>query len=193
MEEIWKDIPGYEGLYQVSNLGRVKSLNTIINCKGANGIDTHLRKGRVLKQCLDSKGYYFVGLSKNSIVKFKRIHKLMMDVFVPNVNKLPCINHKDGNKLNNTLDNLEWCTYSWNTKEAFRLGLNKSATKGKYGKDISYCKPIMQFSKDGTLIKEWASATEVKHELGYQDNNIRAVCRGVRKYAHGYVWKFKKD
>lgn len=106
MQEIWKDIPNYEGLYQVSNIGNVKILN-------ANG-------DKILKKSISS-GYYCVGLKG----KLYYVHKLVAFAFIPNPNNLPLINHKDGNKQNNNINNLEWCTYSHNTKEAYRLGLIK--------------------------------------------------------------------
>lgn len=127
--EIWKDIPEYEGLYQISNYGRVKSLDTIINCKGARNIDKHLRHGRILKQSLNQKGYYYVNLSKNGKIKNVRIHRLVAKCFVDNPSNLKLINHIDGNKENNYYINLEWCDYSHNIKEAYRIGLKK---KPKY-------------------------------------------------------------
>lgn len=98
--EIWKDIKGYEGLYQISNLGNVKSLrkNVILKCS----------------KCSREGNYYKAGLYKNGKTKTILVHKLVANAFIPNPNNLPCINHKDENKLNNKADNLEWCTYKQN-------------------------------------------------------------------------------
>ena len=191
MEE-WKDIKNYEGLYQVSNLGNVKSLDTMINCKGANNIDEHLRKGRILKKNIATTGYYSINLSKNGKIKYVRVHRLVAEAFIPNPNNLPCINHKDGNKLNNEISNLEWCSYSYNNSEAYRIGLKQNKYKGKYGKDAQFSKPLLQFSMNGELIREWENANQVKRELGFCAENIRSVCNGRRKQANGYKWKYKE-
>ena len=190
--EIWKDIKGYEGLYQVSSLGNVRSLDTMINCKGAKNIDKHLRKGKVLKKYIGTSGYYTINLSKNSKIKVYRVHRLIANAFIPNINNLPLINHKDGNKLNNNINNLEWCTYAYNNKEAYRIGLKVGAEKGKYGKYSKFSKPLLQYSVNGELIKEWENAEQVKRELGYCPENIRNVCNGRRKIANGYIWKYKE-
>ena len=191
--EQWRDIEEFKGLYQVSNLGRVRSLDAIINCKGAKNIDSHLRKGKVLKQIINTKGYYYVNLSKNSKVKNLRVHRLVALAFIDNPNNHKLINHKDGNKLNNNVENLEWCDYSYNLKEAHRLGLNINKYKGKYGKDAQFSKPLLQYDLDGKYIREWENAVQVKKELGYCAENIRSVCKGKRKQANGYKWKYKEE
>lgn len=112
MVEIWKDIVGYEGLYQVSNMGRVKSLNY-----------NHTLEERILKN-IKSNGYYYrVMLYKNKKGKSIRIHRLVGNAFIKNPDNKPCINHIDGNKSNNRVDNLEWCTYKENTEHAFITGM----------------------------------------------------------------------
>ncbi len=128
MQEIFKDIPGYEGLYQVSNLGRVRSLDR--TRKGAYNKAIAI-KGRILKSSVSNKGYELVGLCKNSVSKKKTVHRLVMLAFIPNPNNLPIINHIDGDKLNNNISNLEWCDYKHNSKEAARIGLIKSEIYSK--------------------------------------------------------------
>ena len=91
------------------------------------------------------------------------------------------------------LDNLEWCDYSHNLKEAHRLGLNINKYKGKYGKEAQFSKPLLQYDLDGNFIKEWENAVQVKRELGYCAENIRNVCKGRRKQANGYKWKYKEE
>lgn len=115
--EIWKDIPNYEGMYQASNLGQIRSLRR-------NGT-----LGRILKGEIDDSGYIKVALSKNNKIKKYKIHRLVAQTFIPNLNDLPQINHKDGNKKNNCINNLEWCTASYNTRHSYINNLNK--TKGK--------------------------------------------------------------
>lgn len=127
MEEIWKDIKGYEGLYQVSNLGRVKRIKFINNIveKPCN---------KILFNKNDNLGYVQVTLCKNNTRHYKRMHRLVAEAFIPNPLNYPCVNHIDGNKQNNSINNLEWCTHSYNTRHAMRTGLFdmekfKSATR----------------------------------------------------------------
>ncbi len=116
MQELFRDIEGYEGLYQISNLGNVRSFKAV--SKGGN-----------LKPVY-RKGYLTVTLRKNGVSKIHSIHRLIATAFIPNPDNLPCVNHKDGNKLNNDLSNLEWCTYSHNNKHAYKTGLKNYAFTG---------------------------------------------------------------
>ena len=127
MEEIWKDIPSYEGLYQASNLGNIRSLDRIRKQFNHNGIATVKYKGKTLKkQIKKGTGYYTVTLyDNNRKAKIKLIHRLIAETFLKNDNNNPVVNHIDGNKKNNCVENLEWCTQSHNVKESYRLGLQK--------------------------------------------------------------------
>lgn len=109
MSEIWKDIPNYENLYQVSNYGRVRSLHN------------RFKNKTYLKGCKNSKGYLLVTLCKNHTQKAFNIHRLVAEAFIPNPNNLPCVNHIDENKINNIFTNLEWCTYQYNNTYGHRL------------------------------------------------------------------------
>jgi hypothetical protein len=124
MQEIFKDIKGYEGLYQISNLVCVKSLERFADV--SNG-GKRLVKQRILKTCMmgTNCGYVGVVLCKESKYKSFRIHRLIAIAFIPNPDNKPCVNHLDGNKLNNNIDNLEWCTHSENNKHALKTGLRK--------------------------------------------------------------------
>lgn len=119
--EKWNDIPGYQGLYQASNLGQIKSLSRPCTIRGR----VHLKYERILKPGINSRGYRGLGLWKNEKRISWNVHRLVLMAFVPNNNNLPFINHIDGNKLNNNLDNLEWCTRQHNVDHASKLGLNK--------------------------------------------------------------------
>lgn len=129
MVEVWKDIKGYEGLYQISDVGRVKSLDQYIKCKKNN---KRLIKGKILKTYINENGYEWVRLYNNTKRKIYRVHRLVAEAFIDNPENKPCVNHKDGNKENNKLDNLEWCTHSENMKHAFQNKLWTSWNKGKH-------------------------------------------------------------
>ena len=116
-EEIWKDVVGYESLYQVSNLGNVKSMKY-----------AYINKIRILTFHYNKKGYRRVHLTKNKIDKYLSVHRLVAEAFIPNPNNYPQVNHKDGNKLNNSVDNLEWCTNEYNFQHALRFSLKNRKT-----------------------------------------------------------------
>ena len=166
MIEIWKDIEGYEGLYQVSNLGRVKSL--------------WFGKEKILKGGKDSSGYIFVVLSKEGKIKYFQIHRLVASAFLDNSNNLPCINHINEDKTNNRVENLEWCTYQYNN--------NYGTHNERMAKTKSI--PILQFSKEDNFIRKWESATQVERELNFNEGNINKCCKGKQKSAYDYKWHY---
>ena len=181
-EETWKDIKGYEGLYQVSNMGRVKSLERTVTSK--NGSKQY-RKERILKPRPNGKGYLRVNLFKSSSeTKDFYIHRLVCEAFHENPENKPCVNHIDENKTNNTASNLEWCTYKENSNHGTR---NARMAKG-VAKALS--KPVGQYTREGELIKVWQSTREVERQLGFAHLAISKVARGKRKTAYGYVWKY---
>lgn len=161
-KEIWKDVKEYEGLYQVSNLGNVRN-----------------SKKNILYKSLTS--YYGVKLCKNNIKKFKIIHRLVAEAFIPNPNKLEEVNHKDGNKLNNNVENLEWCTKSENMIHAYKNKLAKPTR-------IS---PVIQYDLQGNLIKKYNSIKEARLQ-NKKCSKISDCCIGNRKTAGGFVWKYAK-
>lgn len=167
MQEIWKDIKGFEGLYQISNLGNVKSFY----------------KGRTyIKKCtLGSRGYLFVNLSKNKKNKAFRVHRLVAKEFLPNPNNYLEVNHRNGNKLNNCVDNLEWCSRSYNVSHAWKNKLNKGASK-----------KVLQYDLHNNLIAEFISSSEASRVLHINGGNIRACCNHSyrHKTAGGYIWRY---
>lgn len=116
MQEEWRNVVGYEGKYQVSNLGNVRSLNRIIECKGKGGCNVHRKqRGCLMRQSLNTQGYYTVGLScQKPGSRTHLVSRLVAQAFIPNPDNLPCVNHKDENSKNNRVDNLEWCTKEYN-------------------------------------------------------------------------------
>ena len=117
-EELWKDIAGYEGLYQVSNMGQVKRLCTKVNAKNNS---TRIKKEKILKKATYSWGYEYVCLSVNVKREKKKVHRLVAETFIPNPNNLPQVNHINGVKNDNRVSNLEWCNNSENMKHMYRL------------------------------------------------------------------------
>lgn len=178
--EVWKPIPNYEGYYEVSNVGKVRSVTrTIIDSKGRQ----FTRKGKELSPGLKN-GYLRVTLSKDGINKDIYIHRLVATVFLPNPNNLPVINHKDENKLNNCIENLEWCTYEYNN--------NYGTTKERSAQKRS--KPVIMCDKEThEPIKEFPSLAEAARSLDMSSHgNISMVLNGTRQSASGYWWKYKE-
>jgi len=188
MEEIWKDIKGYEGLYQISNFGNIKSVERI----AFRNKTTFKKKEKLLSPFLNRNGYLAIVLWKDGKYKMTYIHRLVTLTFIQNVNKLEQVNHKDGNKLNNRVDNLEWCSRSDNIKHAVKCGL---ITKEKIYDTINKMmekvkKPVLQMKK-GVVIAEHESATRAERVLGHHSSNISACCRGKLKTCYGFEWKWK--
>lgn len=185
MEEIWKDVKNYEGLYQVSNFGRVRSL-----------YDTHrkLRKvPKILKQCLDSHGYPIVCLYNNGNKKRKRVHQLVWETFNGKVPEGYEINHIDENPQNGCLDNLNLLTHRanicWGTCPK-RIGeANKRRSKTQRN-DKKKSKPVIQKNLDGKVIAIWPSIKEIERQLGYSNGNICLCCNGKYTKAYGYIWEY---
>ena len=177
MEEIWRDIDGYEGLYQISNLGRVKSLDRYIVSRWGTPF---CLKGKIRRLRKDKYGYMCLSLNKDGKIRYKTIHRLVAQAFIPNPNNLPQVNHKDEDKTNNCVENLEWCDGEYN--------LNYGNRKKKAA--ISRYKPINQYDLFGNLIKTWKSASTVQEELGFKACNICWACRGKIKTAYGFKWSY---
>lgn len=185
MEEIWKDIEGYEGLYQVSNMGKVKSIDRYVPRK--DGKLQHVY-GKIMIPFDNCRGYKKVYLSKNGISKVHYVHRLVALHFIENPNNLPQVNHRDENKTNNCVGNLEWCTREYNQNYGTVTRRRQlSNTNGKLSK------PVLQYSLDGTFIKEWKSTMDIKRNLGFCQSYISECCRGKYAYAYGYIWKYKKE
>lgn len=182
--EIWLPIKGYEGFYEVSNFGKIRSLDRLVD--GRWGV-TH-RKGRILTGGLDKDGYRLFILSKNGLRKTHKLHRLIAVTFIENPYGYSQINHKDGNKQNNRVDNLEWVTPQKNIQHAFTLGLNKSSPL-----NWSICsKAVLQYTTDGKFIRQFPSMSEVERTLGIKVSRVSACCNGKNKTAGGFIWKLAR-
>lgn len=168
-EEKWKNIVGYEGLYQISNLGNIKSLNY-----------KNTDEEKILKTKKNRGGYLLVGLYKNGKQKYYTVHRLVAEAFIPNPNNLPQVNHKDEDKTNNRVENLEWCSPQYN--------INYGNRNEKMAKSRSI--PILQFNLDGEFIKKWESGTQVQKDLGFDNSSITKCCKGKLKSIYGFIWRY---
>jgi hypothetical protein len=183
MQEIWKDIPNYEGFYQVSNLGNIKSLHY-----NQQNIE------KILKQTKNSSGYYKVELYKNKKSKIFYVHRIVAMAFIPNPKNKSEVNHIDGNKLNNNVSNLEWNTISENQKHAIKHKLRSpSPMLGKFGKLNPNSKPVLQYDLNGNLVKRWDSIADIERELGINRSCISNNLIGNYKTSYGFVWKYAED
>lgn len=172
MIEEWKDIKGYEGAYQISNYGRVRSVDRIVHSK-----NKYFQKGIELK--IHSTGKYnFVTVSKNNRTKRLYLHRLVAEHFVENLNGYNVVNHKDEDKTNNRADNLEWCTSKYNANYGSR---NKKIAMSK-GKKVAMI-------KDGVVLKIFDSQAEARRK-GFSQAQISKCCNGIVKHYLGYQWKF---
>lgn len=170
VEEEWKDIVGYEGLYQISSLGRVKSLN--YRKSGEEGIRKPIK---------DKDGYITIMLYKNRNKKIFKVHRLVASAFIPNPNNLPQVNHLDENKLNNCATNLEFCDAKYN--------LNFGTRNERVARANS--KSVNQYSLSGDFIKQYPSAQQVQRELGFDNSHISRCCRGELKTAYKFKWEYE--
>lgn len=174
MEEIWKPIRGYEGIYEVSTNGKVRSLERIkcvLHGKKKFRHETELKLQRLYN------GYLYIDLHKERRKKRYFVHRLVAEAFIPNPKELTQINHKDGDKTNNTVDNLEWCSPSDNIKHSCR---------------ILHARPeyvVRQFSKNGELIEEYANTGIASENTGIGRSNILSCLIGRQKSAGGFIWK----
>lgn len=176
MLEIWKDIIDYEGLYQVSNLGRVRSCDRYVQ----HYLGKRLVREYILKQT-DNHKYYTVTLARNNTRKTSRIHKLVAIHFIENPKKYLEVNHIDGNSLNNNVNNLEWCNRSQNQLHAYKLGLQKPVNE----------KRILMIDTNGKIVSKFKSIKEAEDKTGLCHSNIAKVCKGKRNHVGGYHFKYE--
>lgn len=184
MEE-WKDIEGFfKGYYQVSNMGRVRSLDREVISNKHGG--TRVLKGKIMKLSeakgreVDGSKYLLVNLRREGKNKVYQVHRLVAEAFLENKDDLPIVNHKDGNKSNNNVNNLEWCTYSHNNKHALENNLRKPRGRN-----------IIQLTLDNKIINEFISVSEAARITSINRGNISHCLNGRNDTAGGYLWRYK--
>lgn len=179
--EIWKPIIGYEDKYMISNFGRVKSLSTYEN-------NQHSMQEKILKPIVYSNGYCVVSLRKKRFF----VHRLVATHFLLPIKDKLQVNHIDGDKKNNRVDNLEWVNASENLKHAFKIGLKHSSNKQKQAMMLVNRNKRKKVSMllNGVSLNIFNSITEAEHYLGVNRSHISDVCKGKRNKALGFEWKY---
>jgi len=195
MMEVWKDIPGYEGKYQVSNKGRVKSLSR----KDAKGQSL---PERILKLQDNGRGYKKVTLWSNGVGKKYFVHYLVAATFIPNPCNYKIVHHIDEDPSNNDVKNLKWCTQSENVKagsatqrrlantDFSRKRISEKSLQNLISQREKQKKKVDQYSLTGDFIKTWSSVSEAAKAIGGQSSNIASCAAGRRKTAYGYIWRY---
>ena len=174
MEE-WKDVEGYEELYQVSNEGNIRSLNY-----------NHTNTIKNLKLVVVNSGYVIVGLTKNGKTKRKYVHRLVGEAFIPNPNNYKCINHKNEDKTLNTVENLEWCDHKYNDNYGTRNDRISAFAKNRADQSMK----VYQYTLDGELVAIYPSTRECGRQ-GFQQSNVQRCCIGEHKQHKGYRWSYE--
>jgi hypothetical protein len=196
--EEWRDVVGYEGLYQISNLGRVKSLHR----KMKRGSGIWVKPVKIMQPPINGNGYHQVTLyDVNGKGKIKGVHQLVAEAFIKNIHKYMCIDHINTIKTDNRIENLRWCDY--------KMNMNNPITKAYVNaKRITYCfedwyrekqryhqphsKRVLQFNLDNSFVKEWRTISEAARAVGTSVQAISRCCNGIVNTSMGFIWKFNQ-
>jgi len=187
--EVWKEVKGYEGLYEVNNYGVIRSVKRKHKSKGGKLQNCPSIK---LKPIIDVYGYHTCSLSKEGKQVRVRIHRIVAQSFIPNPENKTQVNHKNGLKYDNSVENLEWNTCKENAVHSFKVLGRKSGMFGKFGKCNPNSKPIYKIDNNGNVVKRFDCLIDVKNE-GYNISNVSQCAVGRIKKAHGYIWKYVYD
>lgn len=183
--EIWEDIDGYIGLYQISNYSRIKSLSKYKN-----------KRVFIMKPYRDNYGRYVIHLFKNGVRCFAFIHRLVAKTFIPNLDNKPEVNHINPitkELCDNRVCNLEWCTSSENSKWCVKCGNMYQPSINKFGKDNHRSKPIIQLDLDGSFVNRWENARDIERTIGIDYRYVSRCCNHKCKTAHSYIFMFEEE
>ena len=190
VQEIWKDINEFEGIYSISNFGKVKSHRRSFVQKHRSGkIYNNIIPDCILKPILGKRGYHTVSLQLNKKIKRTTIHRLIAIHFIPNPENKPHINHKNGVKTDNRIENLEWCTNQENIQHSYDF-LNRRKRKFKKGKEHHMARKVKQLSINGDYLRSFDTMTDAEKYTGIPKTQITAVCRKKRTTTGGYRWEY---
>lgn len=174
--ETWKDIEGYEGMYQVSDAGRVRSLDRYVN----HVTGKRITRGKIMRPHAMPNGYFTIGLSIGRRRRDYYIHRLVASAFIENKDGLPQVNHKDEDKSNNAACNLEWCDQSYNNN----YGTKNKRFRASRGTAI-------EMISNGAIVREFVSMRQAEAETGLRRKSISECCRGIIQSYHGYEFRYK--
>ena len=185
MTEEWKDIEGYENLYQVSNMGRVKSLDRLVKASrgGFRGV-----KGQLMSLCKDKDGYLILRLAKNGKHKNYKVHRLVAQAFIPNPENKPCIDHINGIVSDNRLENLRWTTHKENNNNPITYQRLKDNAVHRYRTDNPKSRAIIQFDLDGNLIRKWDCIIDAVKATN--NTGVKQCCMGKSQTCGGSKWEY---
>lgn len=184
--EIFKPIIGYEGYYEASNFGRIKSIERI----AFNGMSNHILKSRILKHGIKENGYLHVCLCKNGKAKHYHVHRLVASAFIPNPEGKPQVNHINGKPSDNRVANLEWVTMKENHRHAYDVLGRPGANTGRFGALNGKSKEVQMISIDGDVIRTFESVMEASRELRVCEASIRSVIYGKSKLCAKHKWRY---
>lgn len=185
-EEKWANVRGYEGLYKISNYGRLKHLP--FSVYGLNSPCVNVEE-KIKKPNLMSKGYYVYELWKENKRKVFLLHRLLASIFIPNPLMLPQINHIDGNKQNNNISNLQWCTPRENTIHAIKVLGVANGRNYKFGKEHYRSKPVCAVNENGEILMKFDCMQDAYRQTGIRESGISSCVNGKQKTAGGLIWK----
>jgi len=191
MKEIWKPIKNFKN-YEISSLGRSRSLIRFRRGQSRSGKEFYYQsKTIILEPILKSIGYIQYTMRDNSGKdRCVLAHRLVAEAFIPNPENKPQVNHKNGKKYDNKLENLEWCTASENGLHGYRVLGYQAWVKGRYGKKHPTSKPVIQKTIEGNLVKRWDCALDAVKTYGFDSGSITRVCQGKYRQHKGFIWKY---
>lgn len=190
-KEVWKDIDGFDGIYEVSSLGRIRSNTRPDSIYKDGRVYSSIKPTKILKNVLKTTGYEQVFLHLKPKAKLCLVHRLVAKAFIPNPENKPQVNHIDGNKSNNNVSNLEWVTPSENGLHAYSVLKIIPSTLGKFGKDSPKARAVIQYdAKTGKCVGLWDCASDAVRKYGFDSGGITRCCQG-KLYSHkGYIWRY---